>query len=86
MREFALPAAVVVKHANPCGVAVAATIAEAYELALAADPISAFGCVLVLNRPVTLELGERIAEHFVEVLLAPDYDDGAARGRERALR
>jgi phosphoribosylaminoimidazolecarboxamide formyltransferase/IMP cyclohydrolase len=77
VREFALPAVVLVKHANPCGVAVAATIEEAWERALAADPVSAFGCVAVLNRPVSATLGARIAEHFVEVLLAPDYDDGA---------
>jgi phosphoribosylaminoimidazolecarboxamide formyltransferase/IMP cyclohydrolase len=73
-REFTLPAAVVVKHAIPCGVAVAATISEAYERALASDPVSAFGCVLVLNRPVAGELGRRIAENFVEVVLGPDYD------------
>ncbi|HEY3181663.1 MAG TPA: bifunctional phosphoribosylaminoimidazolecarboxamide formyltransferase/IMP cyclohydrolase [Gaiellaceae bacterium] len=76
-REFTLPAAVIVKHANPCGVAVAATIEEAYERALAADPVSAFGCVLVLNRAVEETLAARIAEHFVEVMLAPDYDEGA---------
>jgi phosphoribosylaminoimidazolecarboxamide formyltransferase/IMP cyclohydrolase len=68
---------VIVKHANPCGVAVAATIEEAYERALAADPVSAFGCVLVLNRAVEETLAARIAEHFVEVMLAPDYDEGA---------
>jgi phosphoribosylaminoimidazolecarboxamide formyltransferase / IMP cyclohydrolase len=76
-REFALPAAVIVKHANPCGVAVAAKIDEAYERALATDPVSAFGCVLVLNRPVTGALGRRLAEHFIEVLLAPGYDEEA---------
>jgi phosphoribosylaminoimidazolecarboxamide formyltransferase/IMP cyclohydrolase len=75
--EFALPAVVIVKHANPCGVAVAATIEEAWERALAADPVSAFGCVAILNRPVTAELGRRVAEHFVEVLLAPEYDEAA---------
>jgi phosphoribosylaminoimidazolecarboxamide formyltransferase/IMP cyclohydrolase len=75
--EFALPSVVIVKHANPCGVAVAATIEEAWERALAADPVSAFGCVAILNRPVTAELGRRIAEHFVEVLLAPEYDEAA---------
>jgi phosphoribosylaminoimidazolecarboxamide formyltransferase/IMP cyclohydrolase len=74
VREFTLPAAVIVKHGNPCGVAVAGSIDEAYELALAADPVSAFGCVLVLNRPVGGALGARIAENFVEVLLAPDFD------------
>src|SRR5262249_39692715 len=76
-REFTLPAAVIVKHANPCGVALAGTIEEAYERALAADPVPAFGCVLVLNRPFGEELGRRIAEHFVEVLLAPGFDDDA---------
>jgi phosphoribosylaminoimidazolecarboxamide formyltransferase/IMP cyclohydrolase len=76
-REFTLPAAVIVKHANPCGVAVAATIDDAYERALAADPVSAFGCVLVLNRAVDETLAARIAEQFVEVVLAPDYDEGA---------
>ena len=84
-REFALPAVVIVKHANPCGVAVAGTIEEAWERALAADPVSAFGCVAVLNRDVSAELGARIVEHFVEVLLAPGYDDAAVdalRGRK----
>jgi phosphoribosylaminoimidazolecarboxamide formyltransferase / IMP cyclohydrolase len=76
-REFTLPAAVIVKHANPCGVAVAATIEEAWERALAADPVSAFGCVAILNRSVSAALGRRIAEHFVEVLLAPEYEDDA---------
>src|SRR5581483_3101258 len=51
-REFELPVVVIVKHANPCGVAVAATIDEAWEQALASDPVSAFGCVAILNRPV----------------------------------
>jgi phosphoribosylaminoimidazolecarboxamide formyltransferase / IMP cyclohydrolase len=87
-REFTLPTVVIVKHANPCGVAVAATIEEAWERALAADPVSAFGCVAILNRPVTAELGRRIAEHFVEVLLAPEYDTAAveALGVKKNLR
>ena len=77
IREFELPAAVIVKHANPCGVALAPTIREAWERALAADPVSAFGCVAILNRPVDGVLGARLAEHFIEVLLAPGYDDDA---------
>jgi len=77
VRELSEPAAVVVKHANPCGVAVATTIEEAYAKAIAADPVSAFGCVLVLNRPVTGELAGLIAEQFVEVLLAPEFEDEA---------
>jgi len=87
-RLFAAPTAVLVKHANPCGVATADTIEDAYERALAADPVSAFGSVTVLNRPVGPELGARIAKQFVEVLLAPAYDDAALdslRARE-ALR
>ncbi len=91
MREFDEPAAVVVKHANPCGVALAATIEDAYARALAADPVSAFGCVLMLNRPVEAALGRKIAEHFVEVVLAPEFDDEAlaalqARPALRILR
>jgi phosphoribosylaminoimidazolecarboxamide formyltransferase/IMP cyclohydrolase len=77
VRQFSAPTAVMVKHANPCGVACAGTIEEAYERALAADPVSAYGCVMILNRPVTGALGARIAEHFVEVIETPGYDDGA---------
>jgi phosphoribosylaminoimidazolecarboxamide formyltransferase/IMP cyclohydrolase len=76
-REFALPACVIVKHANPCGVAVAATVEEAYDRALASDPVSAFGGIVVLNRDVDDALGAKLAEQFVEVLFAPGYSDGA---------
>jgi phosphoribosylaminoimidazolecarboxamide formyltransferase / IMP cyclohydrolase len=82
-REFALPACVIVKHANPCGVALGATIAEAYEKALAADPVSAYGGIVVLNRDVDAALGERIVEQFVEVLFAPGYDDPALEALRR---
>ena len=75
--EFTLPACVIVKHANPCGVALAATIEEAYAKALASDPTSAYGGVVVLNRPVSAELGAALAKQFVEVLLAPGYDEAA---------
>ena len=75
--EFALPACVIVKHANPCGVAVGATLGEAYERALASDPMSAYGGIVVLNREVDEALGEQLAEQFVEVLFAPGYSDGA---------
>ena len=71
------PACVIVKHANPCGVALAATIEEAYAKALDADPVSAYGGVVVLTRGVTGKLGEALAEQFVEVLLAPGYDDAS---------
>ena len=78
----------IVKHGNPCGVAIATTIEEAWERALAADPVSAYGCVAILNRTVTGTLGERIAEHFVEVLFAPGYAPDAleALSRKQALR
>jgi phosphoribosylaminoimidazolecarboxamide formyltransferase / IMP cyclohydrolase len=76
-REFELPACVIVKHANPCGVAVAGSIEQAYDRALKADPLSAYGGVVVLNRPMSEALGERLAEQFVEVLFAPGYDDAA---------
>jgi phosphoribosylaminoimidazolecarboxamide formyltransferase/IMP cyclohydrolase len=75
--ELEGPCCVIVKHANPCGVAVAATIEEAYAKALAADPLSAYGGVVVLNRAVSPELGEALAAQFVEVLFAPAYDPRA---------
>jgi phosphoribosylaminoimidazolecarboxamide formyltransferase/IMP cyclohydrolase len=79
VREFTDPAVAVVKHANPAGVAVAETIEAAYEQAMAADPVSAYGCVLLLNRPVDAGLAERIAARFVEVVMAPEFDeDGLA--------
>jgi phosphoribosylaminoimidazolecarboxamide formyltransferase/IMP cyclohydrolase len=88
LREFALPACVIVKHANPCGVAVAGTIEEAYDRALASDPVSAFGMACALNRPVSAGLGGALAERFIDVLLATDYDDGAlaALQRKEAIR
>ena len=76
-REFELPACVIVKHANPCGDAVARSIEQAYERALSSDPVSAYGGVVVLNRPVSETLGERLAEQFVEVLFAPGFDESA---------
>jgi phosphoribosylaminoimidazolecarboxamide formyltransferase/IMP cyclohydrolase len=83
LREFTLPACVIIKHANPCGVAVAATIEEAYERALASDPVSAFGMVCAVNRPVSAGLGEALAERFVDVLFAPDYDEQALQVLQR---
>jgi phosphoribosylaminoimidazolecarboxamide formyltransferase / IMP cyclohydrolase len=77
LREFAVPACVVVKHANPCGVAIGSTVDEAYERALAADPVSAFGMVVAVNRPIGGELGRALAERFIDVLFAPGYDQAA---------
>jgi phosphoribosylaminoimidazolecarboxamide formyltransferase/IMP cyclohydrolase len=87
-REFALPACVIVKHANPCGVALGATVEEAYDKALASDPTSAYGGVVVLNREVEAPLAEKLAEQFVEVLFAPGYTDEAlaALRRKRNVR
>jgi phosphoribosylaminoimidazolecarboxamide formyltransferase / IMP cyclohydrolase len=82
-REFALPACVIVKHANPCGVAIGATLEEAYDLALASDPTSAYGGVVVLNREVEAPVGEKLAEQFVEVLFAPGYTDDALAALQR---
>jgi len=75
--EFDGPAAVIVKHNNPCGAAVADRVGEAYEKALACDPLSAFGAVIALNRPIDRALAERLHENFIEVLIAPGYEDGA---------
>jgi phosphoribosylaminoimidazolecarboxamide formyltransferase / IMP cyclohydrolase len=77
VREFDYPACVIVKHTNPCGVAVGEEIEDAYARALAADPVSAYGGVVVLNRPVSAALGEALADQFVEVLFAPGYDEQA---------
>ncbi len=77
VRELDDPACVIVKHANPCGVAIAERIEDAYARALAADPVSAYGGVVVFNRAVTASLGEALAGQFVEVLFAPGYDEQA---------
>ncbi|MFN2471902.1 MAG: bifunctional phosphoribosylaminoimidazolecarboxamide formyltransferase/IMP cyclohydrolase [Gaiellaceae bacterium] len=77
LREFAVPACVIVKHANPCGAAVGATVEEAYERALACDPVSAFGMVVAVNRTIGGDLGRALAERFVDVLFAPGYDQPA---------
>ena len=74
--EFPEPAAVIVKHNNPCGVGIADDLAAAYEKALACDPLSAYGGVIALNRPVDGTLAERLHENFIEVLIAPSYDEG----------
>jgi phosphoribosylaminoimidazolecarboxamide formyltransferase/IMP cyclohydrolase len=80
LREFAVPACVIVKHANPCGVAIGSTVEEAFEHALAADPVSAFGMVVAVNRPVGGELGRALADRFIDVLFAPGYDQSALAG------
>ncbi|MFF2196821.1 bifunctional phosphoribosylaminoimidazolecarboxamide formyltransferase/IMP cyclohydrolase [Streptomyces sp. NPDC058157] len=71
------PCVAIIKHANPCGIAVGADVAEAHRKAHACDPLSAFGGVIAVNRPVTVELAEQVAEIFTEVIAAPAYEDGA---------
>ena len=71
------PACVIVKHANPCGVAVAATAAEAYRLANACDPVSAFGGIVAVNRQVDADLAASLAPVFTEVVIAPSFSEEA---------
>jgi len=76
--DFKEPFACVIKHANPCGAATGATIADAYRDALASDPLSAFGSIIGLNRPVDMDCAKLLHEtHFVECILAPEYDPEA---------
>jgi len=88
--EFDEPACVIVKHQNPCGVALGGDAVEAYRRALAGDPLSAFGGVVALNRPVAPELATLLAEQFLEVLAAPGFEEEtlpvlSARGSTRLL-
>ncbi|MDR2703081.1 MAG: bifunctional phosphoribosylaminoimidazolecarboxamide formyltransferase/IMP cyclohydrolase [Cellulomonadaceae bacterium] len=71
------PAVAIIKHANPCGIAIAATIAEAYQRAFATDPLSAYGSVVAANRLVTKEMAEQVAKVFTEVLVAPGFEPDA---------
>ena len=82
------PAAAVIKHANPCGAAVADDIATAYRRAHECDPVSAFGGIVAVNRPVTAAMAETMADVFTEVLIAPDYDEAALAllARKKNLR
>ncbi|WP_128433238.1 bifunctional phosphoribosylaminoimidazolecarboxamide formyltransferase/IMP cyclohydrolase [Streptomyces cyaneus] len=75
--DHAEPAVAIIKHANPCGIAVGSDVAEAHRKAHACDPLSAFGGVIAVNRPVSKEMAEQVAEIFTEVIVAPDYEDGA---------
>jgi len=77
VEDFDEPACAIIKHNNPCGVAIGADALEAYLKALACDPMSAFGGVIAFNRPVSEELAKELHENFVEVLIAPDYGHGA---------
>jgi phosphoribosylaminoimidazolecarboxamide formyltransferase/IMP cyclohydrolase len=78
----------IIKHANPCGIAVGADVAEAHRKAHACDPLSAFGGVIAVNRPVSVALAEQVAEIFTEVIVAPAYEDGAVEvlSRKKNIR
>ncbi|PBC79408.1 IMP cyclohydrolase /phosphoribosylaminoimidazolecarboxamide formyltransferase [Streptomyces sp. TLI_235] len=75
--DHAEPAVAIIKHANPCGIGIGADVAEAHRKAHACDPVSAYGGVIAVNRPVSVELAEQIAPIFTEVVVAPGYEDGA---------
>jgi phosphoribosylaminoimidazolecarboxamide formyltransferase/IMP cyclohydrolase len=88
VKTFAGPACVIVKHANPCGVAVAATPLDAYRKAFATDPTSAFGGIIAFNRDVDAATIEAVAAQFVEVVIAPGYSAEAlaVMGRKQNVR
>jgi len=77
VKTFAASACVIIKHANPCGVAEAATPREAYDRAFATDPTSAFGGIIAFNRVLDAATAEAVAKQFVEVVIAPSVDAGA---------
>ncbi|MEV4263118.1 bifunctional phosphoribosylaminoimidazolecarboxamide formyltransferase/IMP cyclohydrolase [Kribbella sp. NPDC049584] len=75
--DFSEPAVAIIKHANPCGIAVGKDIAEAHRRAHECDPVSAYGGVIATNAPVSVEMAKQVAEIFTEVLVAPAFEDGA---------
>lgn len=87
--QFDAPAAVMVKHTLPCGVGIADSLAEAYELALSGDPVSAFGGILAFNQKVTLAAAEAVGRQRLDIVIAPDYEPDAleflARRRNRRI-
>lgn len=78
-KEFALPATVMIKHNNPCGVAIAEKLATAYERAFECDQVSAFGSVMAFNRPIDEETAELINSIFVEAVIAPSFNESALK-------
>ncbi len=86
--DFDDPCVAIIKHSNPCGIAIGADIAEAHRKAHACDPLSAFGGVIATNRPVSLEMAEQVKDIFTEVVVAPGYDDGAVEilSRKKNIR
>jgi phosphoribosylaminoimidazolecarboxamide formyltransferase / IMP cyclohydrolase len=86
--EFGWPAVAIIKHANPCGTAIGATLHEAWDKALACDPVSAFGGIVAVNRPLDAGTAEAIARRLTEVVIAPEADESAraALARRTGLR
>ncbi|MEV5238904.1 bifunctional phosphoribosylaminoimidazolecarboxamide formyltransferase/IMP cyclohydrolase [Streptomyces cinnamoneus] len=86
--DHADPCVAIIKHANPCGIATGKDVAEAHRKAHACDPLSAFGGVIAVNRPVSVEMAEQVAEIFTEVIVAPGYEDGAVEvlARKKNIR
>lgn len=86
--DHAEPCVAIIKHANPCGIAIADDVAEAHRNAHACDPLSAYGGVIAVNRPVTVAMAEQVAEIFTEVIVAPAYEDGAVEvlSRKKNIR
>ncbi|WP_190111253.1 bifunctional phosphoribosylaminoimidazolecarboxamide formyltransferase/IMP cyclohydrolase [Streptomyces cinnamoneus] len=82
------PCVAIIKHANPCGIATGADVAEAHRKAHACDPLSAFGGVIAVNSPVSVAMAEQVAEIFTEVIVAPAYEDGAVEvlARKKNIR
>src|SRR5207237_6406341 len=85
---FAGPALAVIRHANPCGAALGTSLREAWARALACDPVSAFGGIVAVNRPLDAATAAVIAEIFVEVIIAPEADPAACEvlAKKSALR
>ncbi len=88
---FSEPCVAIMKHANPCGIALGADLAEAHRKAHACDPVSAFGGVIAANGTVTKEMAAQVAEIFTEVIIAPDFEPAAleiltAKKNQRLLR
>ena len=75
--EFAEACVAIVKHSNPCGIALAGDVAQAHRKAHACDPVSAFGGVIAANREITAEMAAQIADIFTEVIVAPGYEPAA---------
>jgi phosphoribosylaminoimidazolecarboxamide formyltransferase/IMP cyclohydrolase len=86
--DFAQPCVAIIKHANPCGIAIGTDVAEAHRKAHACDPLSAFGGVIAVNRPVSVAMAEQVAEVFTEVVVAPGYEPGALdiQTRKKGIR